>query len=243
MNSAIITADDWGLTKEINDGILLLARRSLVKRVSVLVGAKFWRHGLDELVSETSVEIGIHYHLCGAHSTRFSMRDTLTGYVNAGGATQFLTCFRLQLDLLQKAGFQPTYLDGHHHCHVFPGVLASIAIAMRSAGIFKVRIPYDKANWLTKYWGLNCLALVARQGAKRNRLNYLEFTYPKYSDFASPKSLHRRIVQSYGKEFLVHPSLPPPSMFDKKNDPWIAQRQREFLSLSDLADQGLLGSG
>jgi predicted glycoside hydrolase/deacetylase ChbG (UPF0249 family) len=41
MNLPLISADDWGLSPDINEGILDLARRGIVRRVSVLSSGSF----------------------------------------------------------------------------------------------------------------------------------------------------------------------------------------------------------
>lgn len=58
-----ITADDWGLSPGVNQGILKLARLGVVKRVSLMANGSHLEKGLEELFSLEGVELGLHFNL------------------------------------------------------------------------------------------------------------------------------------------------------------------------------------
>ena len=45
LDGQLFTADDWGLSPGVNDGILRLARRGVVRRVSIMARDGFHRRG------------------------------------------------------------------------------------------------------------------------------------------------------------------------------------------------------
>jgi predicted glycoside hydrolase/deacetylase ChbG (UPF0249 family) len=57
------TADDWGLSRGVNAGILDLARMGVVSRTSALSNGAALRDGLDELLRVPGFQMGLHFNL------------------------------------------------------------------------------------------------------------------------------------------------------------------------------------
>ncbi|OFZ33485.1 MAG: hypothetical protein A2070_14735, partial [Bdellovibrionales bacterium GWC1_52_8] len=61
-----ISADDWGISRGVNEGILELIKKGVVRRVSLMADGKFLKHELAALLAlqkKGQVSLGLHYNL------------------------------------------------------------------------------------------------------------------------------------------------------------------------------------
>jgi chitin disaccharide deacetylase len=92
----LITADDFGYSRRVNDGILVAARAGAIDAVSAMVGRDDCEPG--PLLS-SGVRIGLHLEPPGEDEA-------------PEGAVE------RQVELFERLfGGPPGHLDGHHHCH------------------------------------------------------------------------------------------------------------------------------
>ncbi|MGZ7079649.1 MAG: ChbG/HpnK family deacetylase, partial [Thermoanaerobaculia bacterium] len=171
-----ITADDWGISPGVNHGILDLARRGIVRRVSMMADAPYLEESLDEL-HKLDVEMGLHFNL--THGKPFgSPARFLFRWMTARRASHAVLRdavraeLRSQLDRLEAAGVRASYMDGHHHIHIVPGVTAAIADILAERGIRDVRLPYDPSLWLSRLAPVNVLSLALRRTLDARGLRY-----------------------------------------------------------------------
>jgi predicted glycoside hydrolase/deacetylase ChbG (UPF0249 family) len=230
-----ITADDWGLTPGVNAGILELARRGIVRRVSLMAHSGYLREGLDELKAMPGVELGLHFDLTYAKS---SPGRVLLAWIRPGADRDALgeearSELERQFALLEAAGIRPSYLDGHHHIHLVPGLIERLAPAIRAAGIRRVRLPYDRALWLTKP-ALAALAWLARGRFGRLGFESRPCFYPQARHFLDQGALRARIGHQPEVEVITHPA-------DRDDlgelgipDPYTTGRVTEFQALRML---------
>lgn len=203
-----ITADDWGLSAAVNDGILDLARRGVVRRVSMLATGAHLERGLGPLLAIPGVTTGLHFDLtrAGRSPARWlaawlvpSRRRRLIGDVRRTLSSQ--------LARLVDAGVPVQYLDGHHHIQILPGLLDAVADLLAAAGIGQVRIPYDPALWTTgRQLPINVLARLAGRSARRLGLAFTPFVYPPAAAFTDHARLRRLLAMHLDCEVLVHPA-------------------------------------
>lgn len=230
-----VTADDWGITPGVNSGILDLARRGVVRRVSVLVNSGYFREGLSELKAIPGVEIGLHFDLTFGKGSPASV---LRRWVRPASdrealAAEARTELERQLGLLRSTGAHPTYLDGHHHIHLVPGLLDAIAPVLRAAGIRRARLPYDPALWRTKP-ALAALALSARRSFARLGLESLPCLYPQPAHFRDQGRLRALMGRNPDAEVIVHPADRDDLLELGIPDPYTAGRVTEFQALRML---------
>lgn len=96
MNKLIVNADDYGLGKLFNAGIIELAQAGIVTSISVMI--KRQPVEVKELLSLKNVSIGLHLEL-GNNSEAREIEN--------------------QIELFsEKFGKLPSHLDGHQHCHL-----------------------------------------------------------------------------------------------------------------------------
>jgi predicted glycoside hydrolase/deacetylase ChbG (UPF0249 family) len=229
-----ITADDWGLSPAVNRGIVELVREGVVRRVSILAGGEHLRERLGELLA-TDAQLGLHFNLTGASIApspaaffvRWMRERELVGVIRGELAAQ--------LAALRAAGITPSYVDGHHHVHLVPGLLAAVADILRAEGIEEVRIPYDPALWLGRKAPINMLALLARRAASRLGLRYRRCVYPSMRDFRDHGKLRAKIARRPEAEFIVHPAAEDDFERYRVADPYSGGRTIEYRALRMLA--------
>ena len=228
MSLPLITADDWGLSPGINEGILDLARRGVVRRVSVLATGGYVTVGLAELKALSGVAIGLHFSLTfggtrrGADIGLLARPDGQFYPSPARVAGLWLLAGRKrreqlrreadvllqeQLAVLHDNGIAPVYLDGHHHIHLVPGVMEALVVRLREQGISRVRVPYDPARLCSRVAPVVVLAGRARWRWPHLGLTFLRCVYPAAADYQDASRLARIVARSGGCELVVHPAL------------------------------------
>lgn len=246
---AEITADDWGISPGVNQGILDLAKRGIVSRVSVMASCDYVEVGLKELLKVKGVQIGLHFNLTygksmisGCSSPGKLMKLVLNPFQPADDRKKLQKKIRKelqdQLSTLKDYGIKTVYLDGHHHIQIIPGVLDLIADILKKNGIGQVRLPYDPGLFLTPKFSISALALIARGKMKKYGLQFLPCFYPQHSHFLDHGKMRACLARRYGAEVIVHPAELDDLHTVTYPDSYTAGRVTEYKALRML--QGML---
>ncbi len=241
-----ISADDWGLSPGVNRGILALARKGIIRRVSLMADCPYLADGLAELAAIPEVELGLHFNLTYGEpsGTRFRERSAgrlLVEWLRSRRELlpRALTELEFQLDRLDKllapTGARISYLDGHHHIHLLPGLIDAMAPVLKSRGIRQVRLPYDPALWLTPRLPLVVLSLAAKRALDRHGFEYRDFFYPQPFHFRDPGQIRARIARNPALEIIVHPADSDDVSRLEIPDPYSSGRVMEYQSLRMLS--------
>ncbi len=227
---SLITADDWGLSPGINQGILELAQKGVIKRVSILANCPYAQDRLEELKAVPGIELGLHFNLTYGKDRLGSPFQLLWDTP----LPEIRKRLQAQLDALKRYGVETQYLDGHHHIHLVPGILDGVADLLRTARIKKLRLPYDSSLWFTTKAPLNILSCLAKAKLKKNGFESLPCSYPQFHAFMDQGKLRLLLEKNKNSEVIVHPAafndiatLDPP-------DPYQAERVLEFYALRML---------
>jgi len=250
----LINADDWGLSPGINKGILDLAQRGIVRRVSILASGAFISDGLAELKALPALILGLHFSLTFgktylgdriqllALNGRFHLspaRIALLFLLSSTGerkrlAQEVILLVREQLSILESHAICPRYLDGHHHIHLVPGMMKSLLPILREVGVNQVRVPWDPARLLSRINPVIILALWARLQWKRWGLTFLPCVYPSAKDFEKEGRLRHIVAQTGGYEMIVHPAARDDVSELRIPDDYIGDRVCEYRVLCSL---------
>lgn len=232
-----ITADDWGLSPGVNEGILALARLGVIKRVSAMARGRSLEHGLAELKALPEVKIGLHFDL--THGGRSPGR-VLIDWVHPSGARRARAresvreAFTAQASELERAGIEIRYLDGHHHIHLAPGMITALAPLLEARGIREVRLPYESRLWFGPKAAINLLSVLARGSFRKHGLRWLPCHYPSSQTFADPGRLRADLARRPGTEVITHPASRDDIAALGIPDSYTAGRVTEFRALSML---------
>ncbi len=158
----IFSADDWGFSPGINEGILELARSNLLHSVSCAANVSHLHHGLPELLEHAKhgVEIHLHFNLTyGVPLTKaadlidqnghfHSFKRLLTKLATRKILAQSVAAeFESQLLALKEKNIPVTGIDGHQHIHLFPHIYKSIRPSFKKNGIKILRTMEDPEHF------------------------------------------------------------------------------------------------
>lgn len=130
----MINADDFGLTEGVCSGIVQAIRAGGVTSTTAMVCVPGAVERLRRWAPEISGRIGAHLQLTSGtpvlpvdrvrslvlESGKFAPRRK---EVQKPRTEEIVSEWRAQIELLLRAGIEPTHLDSHHHIHRLPAVL------------------------------------------------------------------------------------------------------------------------
>ncbi|HIH15108.1 MAG: hypothetical protein QT08_C0011G0002 [archaeon GW2011_AR17] len=148
MNKLIVSADDFGYTKEVNLGILDAHRFGTVTSTTIMANQNYFDHAIA--IYPKSLGIGVHLNLTWGNSllngkkfSPWNKQKIVLGIIDK----EFVEDeFRKQIEKLLEVGIRPDHLDTHHHMHAFQPVTNAIIKLAQEYHIYKIRWPKEKEN-------------------------------------------------------------------------------------------------
>lgn len=155
----ILTADDFGITPRISEGMMSLAQKGLVSQLSLLCNMPGTQRALELAKENPMIPVGLHInltegkalsgHLPGltTESLEFFNRKKLFTHLifQKISLTHLEKEIKAQIERMEMAGIAPAYFDSHQHIHIFPkisGLIQSIASERK----IKMRSPNPSGN-------------------------------------------------------------------------------------------------
>lgn len=144
----IVNADDFGFTRDVNEGILDAHRRGIVTATTLMANGAAFAHAVELAQSCPTLDIGCHFTLIGGRSLLppFRLLPQSWGELVVALARGRLSVeeeLEAQLERILSTGLAVTHLDTHKHTHVLPGVLEAVARLARRYNIRWIRRPFD----------------------------------------------------------------------------------------------------
>lgn len=241
-----ITADDWGLSPGVNQGILELAQRGVIQRVSLLANGAYLKDGLSQLLSIKKIQLGIHFNLTYGKSLHgsqglflppaiFLMKWMLRKINKKWIIDEFLA----QMNHLKTLHVPIQYLDGHHHIHLAPGMITTLSGVLQKERISHTRLPLDYSLWKTKKFPLIFLSLLARREMKKAKLSFSPCSYPSLHSFNDHghwrSKLRSKSAKNNNLEIITHPAFQNDLKTIQYTDSYAESRVLEFRSLKMLS--------
>lgn len=143
----MVNADDFGFTKDVNEGIVEAHRYGILTATTLMANAAAFDHAVSLARATPGLDIGCHLVLCGGHALADgqplprTVKDLIPAVVR--GRIDVARELELQVRRVVDAGLQPTHLDTHKHTHLLPPVLEVVARLSQKYGIPWVRRPFD----------------------------------------------------------------------------------------------------
>lgn len=196
----IVNADDFGLTRGVNLGIIEALQRGVVRSATLMAQMPATDHAIA--LSKGFPELAVGVHLCLTYGE--PMSDNVPTLLDDSGSFQTQRAFwenqsmnpaeiekelQAQIDHVLAQGLEISHLDGHHHCHRHALVApAAEKLAARYA------IPLRPVNGKVRYKGKS-----------------LAFSEDFYGKGASEAAFLATVKHFYHKvdvlEIMVHPGL------------------------------------
>lgn len=148
MSQLIFNADDFGFTRDVNEGIVEAHRTGVLTATTLMANGDAFEHAVACARETPSLDVGVHLVLVQGQSVatpdralpatlqdlaRALLRRELAVYDEAAA----------QVRKIVAAGIQPSHIDTHKHTHLFPPVLEAVARVAKEFGIAWVRRPFD----------------------------------------------------------------------------------------------------
>lgn len=158
----IVNADDFGLSEDIDGGILRAFDAGIVTSASLVAGGSSFASAAAAARARPGLDLGAHLTLVGERpvldpaqvpslvapdgrfppdAAAFAARY-LAGRVRKEELRQELAA---QLARIREAGLKVSHLDSHQHLHVLPGLAPLVGDLALSAGIRYLRLPREVA--------------------------------------------------------------------------------------------------
>ena len=252
----VVTADDYGLSDQVNHGIIQAVRRRQITSVSIMASKILtpWPKDLN-----SDVSFGLHVNLTeGPPATETkglgSILDSNGNFVGLAGLTSHsirgslsVTHLRdeilAQVRIIQHAGFTLDHIDAHEHIHHLPSVRRAISQAANLLGIRWVRISHEPFSYQSSALSptLKKVALAPFLPSARrffrlkglscpDRFFSIALVCPRDFDSALAAAVQNAIPGV--NEICLHPATDPPDQRDRLG-PW-RSRSLESLFRYDL---------
>ena len=196
MKELILNADDFGLTRGVNEGIIRAHREGVLTSTTLMAAGAAFDDAVERAKQNPRLGVGCHLVLTGGRCVAppgqiSSLADSdghLPRSITALAARLSLGLvrtrhieieLRAQIEKIRRAGVEPSHFDTHKHTHVHPRVMYALARVARESGITPVRKPVEnlRDSWRTSRRDggdvLKNLLLAAAVRATASRFNAL----------------------------------------------------------------------
>ena len=160
MKRLIVNADDFGLTRGVNEGIARAFREGILTSTTLMASGPAFEDAVEQARANPRLGVGCHLVLVGGRAVAGPKQAR--SLVDANGMlprsllalVTRLACgmvepkdieseFRAQIGRVRAAGIEPTHLDTHKHTHSHPKVMEALARVAKEFGITRVRKPFE----------------------------------------------------------------------------------------------------
>ncbi len=166
--TAIINADDFGLSESTNNGIIHCFKKGAINSTSLMANGQAFDHAVRLAHACKNLTVGAHITLVG--EPPILTIDQIPSLIDQQGSLpKNYVCFirkyligrikkeqikkeiTAQCEKIIKAGIKISHIDSHQHLHMLPGILDIIMETSTRFKIERVRLPYKipSANDLT----------------------------------------------------------------------------------------------
>ncbi len=154
----IITADDYGESKDINERIIKCFLLGAISDISILAVGNAFSHAAELARKHNIKNIGAHLALTGPFKA-LSGGIEFPGSYGAFFAKYFAALinknriyeeFKRQISRIKNAGFTITHVNSHQHVHMVPGILKNVLKIMKEENINSLRFPLERMSFLGK---------------------------------------------------------------------------------------------
>jgi len=156
----IITGDDFGLARPVNEAIVRAHTEGILTSASLMAGGVYFKDAVEKARSNPTLRVGLHLTLVegrpvsslelvpdlvdsnGEFSTRLA-RSGFRFFFLPGVRRQLATEIRAQFDAFARTGLLLDHADAHNHMHLHPTVLGLMLKIGKEYGLRAVRLPKE----------------------------------------------------------------------------------------------------
>jgi chitin disaccharide deacetylase len=168
MKQLIFNADDFGMTRGVNEGIVHAHRDGVLTSATLMANGLAFEDAVNKALENPKLGVGCHLVLVGGKpvaapekvptliDSHGNLPDSLPAFmarVTAGMIKMEEIGYELtaQIEKIQKTGIVPSHLDTHKHTHAHPRVMEVVGKVAQESGITKIRRPVEnlRDSWET----------------------------------------------------------------------------------------------
>ena len=161
--SIVVTADDFGVSRTVNEAVEAAHRNGIVTSASLMVGGAAFADAVERARRLPRLSTGLHLVLCDGRPTAARDRVSLLTAGNGSFVRSPLKAgwlywrrrraitsaleeeVRAQFRAFAEAGLRLDHVDGHHHLHMHPVVFPIVVRVAAEFGAALVRIVEEDA--------------------------------------------------------------------------------------------------
>src|SRR3984885_11405853 len=160
MKQLILNADDFGMTRGVNEGITRGHRDGILTSTTLMANDPEFDDAVSRAKQNPKLGVGCHLVLVGGPAVapkekvssladqNGNLPDSLGSFVARLSAGLIRTKaidreMRAQIQKIRAAGIEPTHLDTHKHTHAHPKVMEVLGRVAKALGITRVRKPME----------------------------------------------------------------------------------------------------
>jgi hopanoid biosynthesis associated protein HpnK len=197
----IVNGDDFGLSPQVNAGILHAHRHGILTNTSLMVTAPAWEEAVALAQATPSLSVGLHLTLVQGRAAlaphllpavtdpggNFSRTPTLAGlryFFSRRARQQVRAECQAQIEKFLATGLPLAHVDGHLNIHMHPVVLNVLLELAREYGIKAMRVTCEDLavslalnthHSLRKRWESVIFTGLSRAAEKKLRANGIAF--------------------------------------------------------------------
>jgi hopanoid biosynthesis associated protein HpnK len=160
VKTLILNADDFGLTRGVNEGIIRAHRHGILTSATLMATGPAFEDAVEGARATPTLGVGCHLVLTGG--VAIAPRKEIPSLVDAAGrlpsslgsfvarlssgrirAQEIEVELRAQIEKIRGAGIEATHCDTHKHTHAHPAVMKVLARLIQELKIPLVRKPVE----------------------------------------------------------------------------------------------------
>ena len=167
MKRLIFNADDFGMTRGVNEGIVRAHREGVLTSATLMANGLAFEDAAKKALENPTLGVGCHLVLVGGKpvappgkvksliDSQGNLPDSLAAFVARVSTgmikTDEIECeLKAQIQKIGSAGIVPSHVDTHKHTHAHPRVMEVVGRVAREFGITRIRRPIEN---LRDSWG------------------------------------------------------------------------------------------
>ncbi|MBI3300445.1 MAG: hopanoid biosynthesis-associated protein HpnK [Elusimicrobia bacterium] len=186
MTKLVVTADDFGLSPEVNAAVVEANRRGILTAASLMVGAPAWEEAVALAKAAPGLKVGLH--LCLVHARPVLTPERIPDLVDARGRLREDMAFigaaiffsararsqaeaecRAQFERFAGTGLSFDHVNAHNHFHIHPTVAAITARLAAEFRVPAVRVPAQPWRGMTAAGALTAAVMAPWTALARRR--------------------------------------------------------------------------
>jgi len=150
-----INADDFGFTRDVNEGIVHANRSGVLTSTTLMANGEAFDDAVRLAKETPMLDIGAHLVLVQGHSLLDNRPLPETPLqllsVLARHGLDVYAELKAQIEKIRAAGLHISHLDSHKHTHLVPSIFRTVVRLADEFGIPWVRLPLDSTVRLAKF--------------------------------------------------------------------------------------------